>query len=159
MQKWEVGMTGDDFVSTKINIWVHIHGLPYELRRPEFAVGFANYACEVIKPTSNKRDVSYEGEFMKFRIALNTNEPILHSLFLRRISRRPTWIYMKYECLPNVCYNCGRLNHETNRCKQQSLGLERRFGKWLKADDPTKFSPEWSDEISENNYLVMETTQ
>lgn len=26
MQKWELGMTGDDFESRKINIWIHLHG-------------------------------------------------------------------------------------------------------------------------------------
>lgn len=28
LQKWEIDMTGDDFVSTHINIWIHMYGLP-----------------------------------------------------------------------------------------------------------------------------------
>lgn len=82
MQRWEIGMTGDDFVNAKINIWIHIHGLPYELRRSEIAVGFAKYAGEVVKPINRKKEASYEREFMSFRIALDTNKPILPGLFL-----------------------------------------------------------------------------
>lgn len=29
VQRWKPGITGDDFVNSKINIWVHVHGLPY----------------------------------------------------------------------------------------------------------------------------------
>lgn len=109
----------------------HIHGLPYELRRSDFINGFANYAGEVRKFPSNKRDVMYKGEYMKNRISLDTNKPILPGLFLWRIGRKPIWVSMKYERLPNVCYKCGKLNHETRVCKENNLNTEQMFGRWL----------------------------
>lgn len=81
-QKWELGMTCEDFVNTK-----------------EFAKGFATYAGDVTKTTSNNREGSYEGEYMKFRIELDTHKPILPGLFFQRIGRKRTWVSMKYERL------------------------------------------------------------
>lgn len=45
--KMGIRMAGEDFVNTKINIWLHIHGLPYELRKIEFVKTFASYAGRV----------------------------------------------------------------------------------------------------------------
>lgn len=68
-------MTGKDFANTKINICIHIHGLPYELRMVEHAKRFAQFAGRVKK--SNRSDgigeALYEGEYMKYRIELDTH--------------------------------------------------------------------------------------
>lgn len=79
------------------------------------------------------RSISYKDEFMKFQILLDTHKLILSGLFLRRIDRKPTWVYMKYERLPSIWYRCSRLNHETKACKK-NLNMEHRFGGWLRAD-------------------------
>lgn len=97
MRKWEIGMTGEDFDSTKINIWIHIHGVPYELRKTDIAAGFAKYAGDLIKSTNSKREISFEGECMKFRIFCTRISPILPGLFLQRIGRKPSWVQMKCE--------------------------------------------------------------
>lgn len=128
LQKWELGVTGDDFRNTNINIWIHIHGLPYELRRQDYANGFAMKAGVVQAQTGSKGKIIYEGEYTKSRISMDMMKPILPGLFLKRIGRKPLWISMKYEKLPNVCYKCGRLNHETKNCKEMNINLERKFG-------------------------------
>lgn len=93
---------------------------------------------------------------MRSRISLDTNRPILQGFFLSRIGRKPIWIYLKYERLPNVCYRCGKLNHETRACKETETGMEKKYGVWLRASDSTEFTPEWSDDPSKMNQLVVE---
>lgn len=44
LQRWEVGMTDEDFINTKINIWIRIHGLPYELK-----VGICRWLCTICR--------------------------------------------------------------------------------------------------------------
>lgn len=92
---------------------------------------------------------------MKFRLEIDTSKPILPGLFLRRIGKKPTWVYIKYVRLPNVCYNCGRLNHESRMCKERSKNREKQFGGWLKAEDPSVHNPVWSDGFTEESYLVV----
>lgn len=46
-QKWEPGMTGEDFVKTKINVWAHLYGLRFELRNIPAAIKIAEYAGRV----------------------------------------------------------------------------------------------------------------
>lgn len=98
----------------------------------------------------------YEREYISSRISLDTNRPILCGLFLKRNGRKSIWVSMKYERLPNVCYKCGKLNHETSVCKENRLHMESIFGRWLRADDPTKVSHEWSVEAMVMNHLVVE---
>lgn len=156
LQKWEHGMTGEDFINTKINIWVHIHGLPFELRRPEFAERFAAYAGRVqtITKKDTKKPISYEGEYMRFHIALDTGKPILPGMFLKRTGRKPVWVSLKYERLPHVCYHCGRLNHDTKVCKVKNKHLDSNYGGWLKAEDNTKRVLRWTDVVPEEHLVV-----
>lgn len=83
MQKWDSGMTSDDFSTNYVNIWVQIHRLPFELRNQKSAECFANIAGRV-KEFNGLPSVArnqYEGEFPKFRIELQTNEPIVTGFF------------------------------------------------------------------------------
>lgn len=47
MQEWKSGMTGEDVCNTKINIWEHLHRLPFELRNDTFAKDLAGIAGKV----------------------------------------------------------------------------------------------------------------
>lgn len=90
---------------------------------------------------------------------MDTAKPILPDLFLRRLDRKPTWIYMKYERLPNTCYRRGMLNHETRQCRTPVSDKERVYGGWLKAEDQSEFIPEWSGELSEMCRLIVDPTK
>lgn len=54
------------------------------------------------------------------------------------------WISFKYECLPNLCYWCGRVTHDDKDYVlwQRSKGTmkleDQQFGPWIKA---TQFNP------------------
>lgn len=163
IQKWETGMNEDDFVNTTISIWVHIHRLPFELRKTEFAKNLAVYAGRIHdEPTVRKHgktESSQRGMYTRNRIDLDTTRPILPGLFLKRPNRKPTWISMKYERLPNTCFRCGRLDHETRQCKTPINGNENVYGGWLKAEDQSEFIPEWSDELPETRHLIVDPAE
>lgn len=101
LHKWEQGMsTGEDFDNTKVNAWVHIHGLPFELRNERFAKEVAEHAGKVKKQRPEaERAQRFGGEFMRLCVKIDTPKPLLPSPFLKRSNRKPTWIYMKYEKL------------------------------------------------------------
>lgn len=55
--------------------------------------------------------------------------------------------------LPCVCFNCGRLTHETWFCNQQKSSTSNLCGKWLKGEDKSWFIPEWSENLPEFSVL------
>lgn len=77
-------------------------------------------------------------------------------MFLKMIGKNPTWVFLTYERLPHVCYHSGRLNHKSKACKEKNQLSERSFGGWLKAEDQSKWVQSWTEEIAEENLLVVE---
>lgn len=60
LQKWEAGMSDEDFECTSLNIWVQLHKLPYEFRRKECALALASLAG-VEKESSAQEESQNEG--------------------------------------------------------------------------------------------------
>lgn len=91
MQKWESGMISEYFCNNKINIWVQLHRLPFELRSQTSVKELAELTGRVkdTKDWDKWSDTTYRGEFPKFRIELATDEPILPDFFLKRETRKP----------------------------------------------------------------------
>lgn len=116
-QKWEPGMITEDFDNTKINIWVHIYRLPYKLRYDKYPISFAELAVAVHDTFGGGRRNKVEsgGEFLKYRVKVDTSKPLLPGFFLRRSGRKQIWVYMKYERLPNICFHCGKMTHDTRK--------------------------------------------
>lgn len=50
-------------------------------------------------------------------------------------SDSPVWIEFKYARLPNICFTCGRFDHETSVCINDTKGYSNsKFGIWLRAE-------------------------
>lgn len=129
------------------------------MKKTEFAKSLAVHAGKIKEVRNGGKpspaESNYRGIYKRLRIELDTTKPILPRLFLGRINRKPIWIYVKYEKLPNVCYRCGMLNHETRQCKTPPSNKEKVYGGWLKAEDQSTFIPEWSEELSNTYHLVV----
>lgn len=57
-----------------------------------------------------------------------------------------TWVELRYENLPYVCFYCGILGHYERICVQRAKDVRsdtlknNQFGAWLKAENPLVFS-------------------
>lgn len=148
MQQWEHGMMGDDFCNTKINIWIQLHRLPFELRKNNAARGLAGIVGVVKEQMiSNMSSVNSYGESPKFRIELDTHKLIIPGFWLERKNRKHVWVQIKYVKLSSVCFNCGRLSHDMRQCPYGKQKDSAQFGKWLRAEDSTCYIPEWSESL------------
>lgn len=108
IQKWESGMTGEAFNCKKINVWTQLYGLPFELRNAKDVEILAGYAGKVKGHKGDSEVTQSSGiEFMRVKLELDVTKAILPGLFLTRPNRNPTWVSMKYERLPLVCFQCG----------------------------------------------------
>ena len=68
---------------------VVFHDIPFRLMTMDVAEGICETIGEVIRAIGAENEEG--GSFILVRVK--------------------TWVSFKYECLPNLCYCCGRLNH------------------------------------------------
>lgn len=120
LQEWEEGMTAEDFSNTKINIFVQLFGLPFKMRKDIAAREVVEQIGKIKEHKSNGslKESAYGKEFLRYRIEIDINTPLVTGFFLDRRGRKPTWVSLKYERLPTICFKCGVLSHETRECKK-----------------------------------------
>lgn len=68
------------------------------------------------EPTTRGEPKDEIRKYIKFRVELDLEKPIVPGWLLDRGSQPPVWIEFRYEKLPNFCLNCGRFSHETRLC-------------------------------------------
>ncbi|KAL9673458.1 hypothetical protein QQ045_029716 [Rhodiola kirilowii] len=138
VERWRVGSVPMDYNSNVIRMWVQIHNIPVEYRESNTPRELADLAGKVIK--DDKHDDNKDAarrKWDRFRVEVEVDKPIFHGVFLAEEDREPVWIEYKYERLLMLCFKCGRLTHESNKCEFASEYQpdKRRFGKWLRADN------------------------
>ena len=92
---------------------------------------------EVHKSTG---EVNEDGDnFIRVRVTLDINLPLCYGRVVTFESGDKRWVAFKYERLPNLCFWCGRLNHDDKSYERwiQSKGTlqvsEQQFGPFLRA--------------------------
>ena len=79
------------------------------------------------------------GNFIRVRVTLDINLPLCYGRVVTFESGDKRWVAFKYERLSNLCFWCGRLNHDDKSYEQwiQSKGTlqvsEQQFGPFLRA--------------------------
>ena len=76
---------------------------------------------------------------MRVRVTLDINLPLCRGRVITLAEGGKSWVAFKYERLPNLCYWCGRLDHDDKNCDLwiQSKGTlkteNQQFGSYLRA--------------------------
>ena len=81
---------------------------------------------------------------MRLRVGLDVTLPLCRGRVVSLEEGKKTWITFKYERLPNICYWCGRLDHNDRDCniwldsEGSLLESQKQFGPYVRAPP---FSP------------------
>ena len=54
---------------------------------------------------------------MWVRVTLDLNTPLCCGRVITLVEGGKSWVSFKYERLPNLCYWCGRLDHDDKNCE------------------------------------------
>ena len=56
-------------------------------------------------------------EFLRIRVTIDITKSLPRCCKLWSEGKHIGWALLKFECLPNFCYWCGRVNHNERDCE------------------------------------------
>ncbi|KAI9106909.1 hypothetical protein K1719_022437 [Acacia pycnantha] len=139
----------EEFDFSRCLIWIQIHNVPLEALCLENAVMVGGYVGEVVLAEDPHYNNRYLRNFLRARVLIDLRKPLAYGFWLPKPDGGKTWISIRYEKLPNFCYNCGKLGHDNRNCKIERLmsvakTSEPRFGPWL----TTNACRSWEEVVS-----------
>lgn len=103
-------ITSDSLCEAKF--WAHLYNLPV-VRRTVEVVRVIGAKLEVVLQVEDER--SWD-KCIRFRVTISVDRPLQRGLFVIDGEGRRTWVYVRYERLPEFCYWCGFLGQTENDC-------------------------------------------
>jgi hypothetical protein len=125
--------------STSI-FWVQIHGLPRIWQKREYIARIGREIGSIQSIEDAAMNQIYWKKFIRLRIDIDINKPLVPGVFLPRRNNDDLWIGFKFEKLPEVCFSCGKIGHLMRECSLATTTLSNQFsvrftvfGDWLSA--------------------------
>ncbi|KAL9673460.1 hypothetical protein QQ045_029718 [Rhodiola kirilowii] len=133
---WCPDLAPEEIKMNKLRVWVQLHNLPMgaAVTDRDTAEKLAGYIGTFVKVDTEKDKKKY----IRVRVEIDIDKLVVTGFFLRHPSRDSLWVSVKYERLPSLCPDCGRLSHEDEACSEKpecqnqgSRSSER--GEWMAA--------------------------
>ena len=114
LQRYDTDILVRDLVFTKALFWVQVHNISVRFMNTKVAEGICDIVGDIQKSTKVVDDDG--GYFMRVRVSIDITLPLCRGRVITMENGEKHWVNFKYECLPNFCFWCGRLNHSDKDC-------------------------------------------
>ncbi|KAL3352286.1 hypothetical protein AABB24_020369 [Solanum stoloniferum] len=120
-------------------MWVQVWNVPLhwisEDVRCKIGQALGGTVDVVIPGNGNKK-----GRYMRLKVMMNISKPLPRGKLIK-LGGDTTWVELRYENLPYVCFYCGILGHNEKTFVQRAKDIRSDtlkrdpFGAWLKAEN------------------------
>ncbi|KAF4378323.1 hypothetical protein G4B88_015894 [Cannabis sativa] len=121
--------------------WVQFHGLPVRCLSNDNASIIAKKVGSFVNSDGKQREELVRRGFLKAWVDVWMAHSVPAGFFLTADGKPESCIQFKYEKLPLICFNCGRLAHWDKVCKATTAMVIPKEGKavnmygtWIKSD-------------------------
>ncbi|PQP99326.1 uncharacterized protein Pyn_18501 [Prunus yedoensis var. nudiflora] len=130
VKRWPPTLAIEEVQMDHVPHWIQIRGIPLNLCHEENMIKVGSKAGEVIE----FEDLGRTRGFLRVRVEVDTNLPLVAGFWLPRIDGTETWEEYQYERLADFCYRCGRIGHVMDTCIfEEPSTNESVYGEWTRA--------------------------
>ena len=139
LQRWEKGLTARSVRFTSLPMWVQVYGLPFDLINEEVGLDIGRGIGRVVK-VDCKALASDQARFLEIQVEIPLEKLIRRGGQVVSPKGDRVKVAYKYERLIGMCFQCGKVGHDANRCPHPYEGTtkSRPYGEWLCAGFRTK---------------------
>ncbi|XP_050226208.1 uncharacterized protein LOC126676119 [Mercurialis annua] len=106
----------------KIQAWIRLPGMPIQYYNKKVLRYIGEMVGRVIK-IDYCTEAAERGKFARIAVELDLSKPLVSQFCLdKRIQ------FVEYECLPRICFSCGRFGHVKEHCPDNVLCQKQNQG-------------------------------
>uniref|UniRef100_A0A803Q9Z4 CCHC-type domain-containing protein n=1 Tax=Cannabis sativa TaxID=3483 RepID=A0A803Q9Z4_CANSA len=133
------------------HFWVQFHGLPTRCLSDDNTPIIAKKIGAFIKSDEKPKFELVRRGYLRCWVDIWITHPFTAGFFLKAVGKEETWIQFKYEKLPYLCFNCGRLTHLDKICHVPKAMVIPKVGKAIQI-----YGPWIKSDTGRNNCFTME---
>ena len=135
LQSWVSDLHWLEVDFSTSTFWVQIHGLPRIWQKKDYISRIGREIGSIQSIEDVAASQLYWKKFIRLRIDIDINKPLVPGAFLPRRNNDDLWIGFKSKKLPEVCFSCGKIGHLMWDCSlANQVGVRfSAFGDWLSA--------------------------
>ncbi|XP_042952219.1 uncharacterized protein LOC122289299 [Carya illinoinensis] len=112
--------------------WVQVFNMPFASMTQEVGTQIAEHLGRVLTVQTDERGIGW-GKCMRMRVEVDISKALQRGIFLT-FEGKKTWVFFKYERLPNFCFKCGVIKHDQKGCNEASTSKDKlQYGSWMRA--------------------------
>ena len=137
-QEYDLTVRPSELDFRYVAFWVRVYDLPIGGMKKAVAEKIGEMMGGLIKADMDEKGKAW-GPFLRIRVQIDISKPLRRGIFLAlnqgEIKR---WYWVKYERLPNFCYNCGRLGHGERSCDEPIVEGKKHYGDWMRVNGDSR---------------------
>ncbi|KAF7825904.1 reverse transcriptase [Senna tora] len=120
-RKWVPGVAIQEINFNLVPFWVQAHGLPLEQISQKNAQRIGRKIGQVILAENPRANDKLVRSFIRVRAFVDVSNPLVTGFWAPRKEGPEVWVFLKYEKLIDMCYNCRVVGHDKKSCKREKL--------------------------------------
>ncbi|KAK5802554.1 hypothetical protein PVK06_030156 [Gossypium arboreum] len=139
--------------------WLRVYNIPIEVMDRQLALDVGNAIGELMAIDWKDRNGAWT-EFMRLKVKIDISKPLRRVMKFASEDGGEMIGVIKYERLPNFCYMCGMIGHNTKKCQNSTEGVgindsNLHYGSWIRVPI---MNPDQDKNMRRNGVEIVKTT-